>query len=93
VLAGDRIKFLELELIGFAARIFLCDIEKTSVSAADKLDQHSIRLGHCDDPPQGLRGLEDNAGSPPVKADSTTAEGAATGTAAMLGLAVIACTA
>src|SRR5438270_2274773 len=46
VLAGDRIKFLEFELIGFAARVFLCDIEKPSVGAADKFDQYSIRLSH-----------------------------------------------
>jgi len=41
---------------------------------------------------QGLRGLEDNAGLAAVKA-GTVGGAAATGTAATLGLAPIACTA
>src|SRR5271155_628428 len=46
VLAGDRVEFFQFELVGFAARILLRNIEETSIGAADKLDEDSTRLGH-----------------------------------------------
>src|ERR1700757_4438469 len=46
VLAGDRVEFFQFELVGFAARILLRDIEEPGICAADQLDQDCIFLGH-----------------------------------------------
>ena len=90
VLAGDRVEFLEFQLVGFAARVFLGDIKEPSIRAAYKLNEDGVSLGHRRTLAQGIRGLEDNAGLAPVKPGSA---GAATRAEARFWPGVIACSA
>ena len=93
MLAGDRIEFLQFQLVGLAAWILLGYVIETGVSAADELDEHGIRFCHCRGLAQGFRVPEDNAGLAPVKAAPIVGAAVATGTAARFGPGVTACTA
>src|SRR5262249_4420602 len=93
VLARDRVEFFQLELFGLGARVLLGDIKESGIGAADQLDKDGVRLGHRTALAQGFRGPEDSAGLAPVKAGSTAGAVVATGAAATLGLAAMACTA
>lgn len=82
MLAGDRIEFLQFQLVGVVARVLLGYVVETGVSAADELDEHGIRFCHCQGLAQGFRVPEDNAGLAPVKAPPIVGAVVATGTAA-----------